>query len=58
MVEDVLLGWPKIQAIKDPKVNSNEIPARRAIDATTIYLKEIGYSPLLTAAEEVAYTQN
>ena len=57
MVEDVLLGGPKIQAIKDPKVNSNEIPARRAIDATTIYLKEIGYSPLLTAAEEVAYTR-
>ena len=57
MVEDVVLGGPETRAIKDPKVNSNEIPALRAIDATTIYLKEIGYSPLLTAAEEVAYTR-
>ena len=57
MVEDVLLDRPKTQSTKDLKVNSNEIPARCAIDATTIYLKKIGYSPLLTASEEVAYTR-
>ena len=55
MVEDVIGDEFKALSLVARKKNKIESPARRVVDATSIYLKEIGFVPLLTAAEEVLY---
>ena len=40
----------------DDQESSSEV-SHQVIDATSLYLKEIGYAPLLTAAEEVFYAR-
>ena len=40
----------------DDQGSSSEV-SHQVIDATSLYLKEIGYAPLLTAAEEVFYAR-
>jgi len=57
MVEDVIGDEFKALSLVARKKNKIESPARRVVDATSIYLKEIGFVPLLTAAEEVLYSR-
>ena len=57
MVEDVIGDEFKTLSSVARKKNKIESPARRVVDATSIYLKEIGFVPLLTAAEEVLYSR-
>ena len=57
MVEDVIGDEFKMLSSVARKKNKIESPARRVVDATSIYLKEIGFVPLLTAAEEVLYSR-
>ena len=57
MVEDVIGDEFKALSLVARKKNKIESPARRVVDATSIYLKEIGFVPLLTAAEEVLYAR-
>ena len=57
MVEDVIGDEFKALSLVARKNNKIESPARRVVDATSIYLKEIGFVPLLTAAEEVLYSR-
>ena len=57
MVEDVIGDEFKTLSSVARKKNKIESPARRVVDATSIYLKEIGFVPLLTAAEEVLYAR-
>ena len=57
MVEDVIGDEFKALSSVARKKNKIESPARRVVDATSIYLKEIGFVPLLTAAEEVLYSR-
>lgn len=45
---------PKEEAVKEQQP---EKPCSKVMDATQIYLSEIGFSPLLTAAEEVKYSK-
>jgi len=50
---------PVVEAVEDeePQVfEAGEIPSRH-LDATRLYLSEIGFSPLLTAEEEVYYAR-
>ena len=44
------------QEVADGQGSSSEV-SHQVIDATSLYLKEIGYAPLLTAAEEVFYAR-
>jgi len=44
------------EEVIDEQASLSEV-SHQSIDATSIYLKEIGYSPLLTAAEEVFYAR-
>jgi len=44
------------KAKNDDQGSSSEV-SHQVIDATSLYLKEIGYAPLLTAAEEVFYAR-
>ena len=37
--------------------DNNEKTFRKSLDATQLYLNEIGYSPLLTAEEEVYFSR-
>ena len=57
MVEDVIGDEFKTLSSVARKKNKIESPARRVVDATSIYLKEIGFVPLLTATEEVLYSR-
>ncbi len=57
MDEDVIGDEFKTLSSVARKKNKIESPARRVVDATSIYLKEIGFSPLLTADEEVLYSR-
>jgi RNA polymerase nonessential primary-like sigma factor len=57
MVEDVIGDEFKALSLVARKKNKIESPARRVVDATSIYLKEIGFVPLLTAPEEVLYSR-
>jgi RNA polymerase nonessential primary-like sigma factor len=57
MVEDVIGDEFKTLSLVARKKNKIESPARRVVDATSIYLKEIGFVPLLTAPEEVLYSR-
>lgn len=43
------------QELPDKKQTAEDV--RKLMDATQIYLSEIGYSPLLTAAEEIYYSK-
>lgn len=42
---------------RDFSAATKEQPAPKQLDATQIYLNEIGYSPLLTAAEEIKFSR-
>ncbi len=42
---------------KEAALEAAPIPPQKALDATQLYLGEIGYSPLLTAEEEVLYAR-
>ena len=57
MVEDVVGDEFEELSLVARKNKSSESPARRVVDATSIYLKEIGFAPLLTASEEVLYSR-
>lgn len=57
MVEDVAVGEFEALSLVARKKKVSESPARRVVDATSIYLKEIGFVPLLTASEEVLYSR-
>jgi RNA polymerase nonessential primary-like sigma factor len=57
MVEDVVGDEFKALSLVARKNKVSESPARRVVDATSIYLKEIGFVPLLTASEEVLYSR-
>ena len=57
MVEHVIGDEFKALSLVARKKNKIESPARRVVDATSIYLKEIGFVPLLTAPEEVLYSR-
>lgn len=58
--EDLIAVETEVVASTTPEVESKEIsnaafPSTSSYDATQIYLKEIGFTPLLTAEEEVHY---
>ena len=57
MVEDVIGDEFKALSLVARKKTKIESSSRRVVDATSIYLKEIGFVPLLTAAEEVLYSR-
>lgn len=57
MVEDVIGDEFKALSLVARKNKTSESPARRVVDATSMYLKEIGFVPLLTASEEVLYSR-
>ena len=57
MVEDVIGDELKALSLVARKNKTSESPARRVVDATSMYLKEIGFVPLLTASEEVLYSR-
>ena len=57
MVEDVVSDEFEALSLVARKNKASESPARRVVDATSIYLKEIGFVPLLTASEEVLYSR-
>ena len=57
MVEDTLVGDVKVPPLVAKRSKKEQDPSRRVIDATSIYLKEIGYAPLLSAEEEILYTR-
>ena len=57
MVEDVVGDEFKALSLVARKNKTSESPARRVVDATSMYLKEIGFVPLLTASEEVLYSR-
>ena len=53
---DEALNIKQQTAVTDGHGDTSEV-SHQVIDATSLYLKEIGYSPLLTAAEEVFYAR-
>ena len=57
MAEDTLVGELKVPPLVTKPRKKKQDPSRRVIDATSIYLKEIGYAPLLNAEEEILYTR-
>ena len=57
MVEDVIGDEFKALSLVARKNKTSESPARRVVDASSMYLKEIGFVPLLTASEEVLYSR-
>ena len=46
-----------IEKVQNDDQGSSSEVSHQVIDATSLYLKEIGYAPLLTAAEEVFYAR-
>ena len=57
MVDDVVSDEFEALSLVARKNKASESPARRVVDVTSIYLKEIGFAPLLTASEEVLYSR-
>ena len=57
MVEDEVGDEFETLSLVARKNKARESPRRRVVDATSIYLKEIGFVPLLTASEEVLYSR-
>lgn len=55
--EDVLNSYSKDPDDSQNKQTSKEEPVLKQLDVTQIYLNEIGYSPLLSAQEEVKYAR-
>ena len=53
---DEALNVKQQTVVTDGHGDTSEV-SHQVIDATSLYLKEIGYSPLLTAAEEVFYAR-
>ncbi|MFC0709251.1 RNA polymerase sigma factor RpoS [Azorhizophilus paspali] len=60
VLEDVLDDEPDLLVAKSRQANLKQhkyIDYTRALDATQLYLNEIGFSPLLTPAEEVHFAR-
>ncbi|WKN20745.1 RNA polymerase sigma factor RpoS [Azotobacter vinelandii] len=60
VLEDVLDDEPDLPVAKSRQANLKQhkyIDYTRALDATQLYLNEIGFSPLLTPAEEVHFAR-
>lgn len=64
-VDDDLLTVDELLCVAEPHVSNEtisdrslfDVDTRQTADATQLYLKEIGFSPLLTAQEEVYYAR-
>ncbi|WP_413110956.1 RNA polymerase sigma factor RpoS [Thaumasiovibrio sp. DFM-14] len=60
-ITDIELGADQVEAeeaLVDDSEDQNYVAAtQKALDATQLYLSEIGFSPLLTAQEEVLYAR-
>lgn len=57
MVEDTLVGDLKVPPLVTKNSKKKQDPSPRVIDATSVYLKEIGYASLLSAEEEILLYQ-
>lgn len=53
--QDVMTGSDEKDSIQEEEVL--KVPSARTLDVTQLYLGEIGFSPLLTAEEEVLYSR-
>jgi len=52
---DVITGSDEKESIQEEEIL--KVPSARTLDVTQLYLGEIGFSPLLTAEEEVLYSR-
>ncbi|MFP2770881.1 RNA polymerase sigma factor RpoS [Oceanisphaera sp. KMM 10153] len=53
--QDVMTGSDEKESIQEEEIL--KVPNARTLDVTQLYLGEIGFSPLLTAEEEVLYSR-
>jgi RNA polymerase nonessential primary-like sigma factor len=53
--QDVMTGSDEKESIQEEEILN--VPNQRTLDVTQLYLGEIGFSPLLTAEEEVLYSR-
>ncbi|GHA03874.1 RNA polymerase sigma factor RpoS [Oceanisphaera arctica] len=53
--QDVITGSDEKESIQEEEIL--KVPSARTLDVTQLYLGEIGFSPLLTAEEEVLYSR-
>lgn len=56
-VESAQRGFERELVIEGPDDSAERIDHRKSLDATQIYLGEIGFAPLLSAEEEVYYAR-